>query len=205
MSPNYVDLQINSQMIMVQTSTDYYFLRIGVTDFKNLLYTAPTLSSIGVLCPTIPQSVVVGNLTTRSYIVSSGYLEVMRPKINQTVAVTATSKTADSSINCTVSFLVTVVDDTTKAYVLRDPPTKKQQENPATLDFVLSDYFIGPLLQYKPHPASGTQYSLKHIEQLRMDGVKAGYRLFDTYTLNQAQGTFIRLSENGKSIQIDRC
>lgn len=108
-SSNYVDLQINSLMIMVQTVTDYYFLRIGVTDFKNLLYTTPSLSSVGVLCPTIPQTVVVGNLTTRSYIVSSGYLEVMRPKINQTVTVTATSRSADTSVNCSVSFLVTVV------------------------------------------------------------------------------------------------
>lgn len=91
------DLQINARMIMLESPTDYYFYKIGDTSFNNLLYTTPTLGSIGLLSQTAPQAVVVGDKRSLSYIVTNGYFEIIRPApsdqgINVTITANSTTK-----------------------------------------------------------------------------------------------------------------
>lgn len=199
-----VDFQINAHMIMVQTSTDYFFYRMGSTQYRDLLFTTPSLKSIGLLSQSIPQAVVVGNLRSLSYVVSNGYLEIIRPQDNITVTVTATSTTpAGNSTTCSQDFHVTVVEDTTLAYILQEPPRNISKDNPAVLRFKLSDNVIGPQLKYDPHISPGVKYDLSHIEDLEISGPQDGYKYFDTFKINS--DSYYRLSQNGMAIQVDNC
>jgi hypothetical protein len=190
-------------MIMVQTTTDYYFYRLGVTQYSNLLYTASSNKTIALLSQTIPQAVLVGNSRSFSYIVSNGYLELIRPKENLTVAVVATSISNGSSVSCSQSFQITTVENTTLAYFLKSPPQNMSLESPAVLEFKLSDYVIGPQLKYDTHVTPGIKYDLKHIEDIDITGLLDGYNYLDALPLSNS--TYYRLSQNGANIQIDMC
>jgi len=199
-----VDLQMNSRMIMVQTPTDYFFYRLGVVEYRNLLFTTSSLKTVSLISQTIPQAVVVGNLRSLSFVVSNGYLELIRPQMNMTVTVSANSTTASgNSSYCKQSFQITTVDNTTLPYFLADPPLNISMENPAVLRFKLSDYVIGPQLKYDTHITPGVQYDLKHIEDMDMSGPQDGYKYLDTVPLSRS--SYYRLSQNGQAIQIDTC
>lgn len=201
------DLQINSRMIMVQSPTDYYFYKIGDTSYEYLLYTTPTLGSIGLLSQTSPQAVVVGDKRSLSYIVSNGYLEVIRPNSvgqNTTVTVTATSLNREGQkVTCFLNFLVSVLNDTTQPQVYKLPPVNLSTENPAILRFKLSDYVVGPQLRYKTHISPGVSYYLEHVDFFDLDGPQDSYSLVDTYSIDS--DNYYRLSVSASAFQIDTC
>lgn len=199
-----VDLQLNNQMIMVQSPTDYYFYKLGVTQYRNLLYTTSSLKSVGLLSQTIPQAVVVGNLRSLSYIVSNGYLEIIRPQANLTITISANSTTpSGDTLYCQLSLQITSVDNTTVPYFLKQVPQNLSVENPAILSFKLSEYVIGPQLKYDTHITPGVKYELKHTTDVDITGPQNGYKYLDT--VQRDDDSYYRLSQNSMAIQIDVC
>jgi hypothetical protein len=91
----------------------------------------------------------------------------------------------------------------TKPQIYKIPPVNFTSENPANIRFKLSDYLIGPQLNYQTHTSSGIIYDLKHVDPVTIDSPQDGYRLVDTYSIDS--DSYYRLSVSDKALQIDKC